>query len=179
MITGQPPAMRQHILNGKNHLWHKVYSLRIRRQKSFLVVTNYRIAVNFRGRKLLRISRFYGYSRKFSSWNFEVLSPLGWQNKQSAKIFSVKIVFITHLWNFSPSKVFHYTVLMVSQYATRWCQSRAWLLTNYWLSTEFYSMEVFFKLWIPSWVYFLLPLQPTMNLLRCPLQLRLISQGFI
>ena len=51
-----------------------------------LVVWKYHIAGNFQGRKLLRISRFCGYSQKFSPRNLEV-----WHLLVAPKVFSVKI----------------------------------------------------------------------------------------
>ena len=66
---------------------------------------HYRIAENFRGRKLSRISRFCGYLEKFSSWNLGAWHPLAAQASNSRKFFSVKSVFPANLWKFSPSKV--------------------------------------------------------------------------
>ena len=62
----------------------------------------YRIAENFRGRKLSRISWFCGYTRNLGC---SVL----WRgkSKQSAKVFTAKI---TNSRKFSPSKVSRYTV---------------------------------------------------------------------
>ena len=71
---------------------------------------NFRIAGNFRGRKLLQISRVCGYLWKFSLWNLRAWRPLAQQKRQSAKVFSAKIVFFTNSRKFSPSKVSHYTV---------------------------------------------------------------------
>ena len=85
----------------------------------------YRIAENFRGRKISRISRFCCNLWKFCPWNLGVWRPLAWQKQAirksflyenrifhwSAKVFSTKIVFFTDLRKFSPSKVFCYTVV--------------------------------------------------------------------
>ena len=58
----------------------------------------------------MRILRFCGYMRKFSLQNLG--RGILWHGKseQSAKVFSVKIVFFTDLRKFSPSKVSHYVV---------------------------------------------------------------------
>ena len=52
--------------------------------------TTYRIAENFRERKLSRISRFCSYTQKFSLRN--LMGCVIWRGKseQSAKIFSLK-----------------------------------------------------------------------------------------
>ena len=47
----------------------------------------YRIAGNFRGRKLLRFLRFCGYLQKFSPRNLRAWRPLARQKWQSAKVF--------------------------------------------------------------------------------------------
>ena len=52
----------------------------------------YHIAENFRGRKLSRILRFCGYTRKFFSRNLGRGVLWCCKSKQSAKVFSVKIV---------------------------------------------------------------------------------------
>ena len=56
------------------------------------VHTLYRIAENFWGRKLSRISWFCGYTQKFSPWN--VGRGIFWHGKseQSVKVFSTKII---------------------------------------------------------------------------------------
>ena len=64
----------------------------------------YHIAENFRGRKLSRISRFCGYSRKFSLQNLGVWHLWCCKSEQSAKVFSAKIVLFTNPQKFSPSK---------------------------------------------------------------------------
>ena len=70
----------------------------------------YHTAENFRGRKLLRISRFCGYTQKFSPRNLG--RGIVWHSKsdQSTKVFSTKNVFFTNSRKFSPSKVSRYTV---------------------------------------------------------------------
>ena len=88
---------------------------------------------NFRGRKLPRISRFCGYLRKFSLQNLgawhqlmrqkraiceSFLCKIWGQNlhdksKQSAKVFTMEIVFFTTSRKFSPSKFSRYTVLLL------------------------------------------------------------------
>ena len=74
--------------------------LKKKRQRSFN--KTYRIAENFRGRKLLQISRFCGYTRKFSPQNLG--RGVLWRCKMSKnRIF-------TNSWKFSPSKVSCYTV---------------------------------------------------------------------
>ena len=60
--------------------------------------------------KLSRISRFCGYLWKFSPWNLRAWHPLAQQKRQSAKVFSAKIVFFTNSRKFSSSKVSRYTV---------------------------------------------------------------------
>ena len=75
------------------------------------VYKQYRIVGNFRGRKLLKISRFCGYTRMFSPQNLG--RDILWHGKseQFAKFFSAKIIFFTNPRKFSPSKVSRYTVL--------------------------------------------------------------------
>ena len=52
-----------------------------------LVQDIYRIVGNFWGRKLSRILRFCGYSRKFSPWNLGVWCPLAWHKQAIRKSF--------------------------------------------------------------------------------------------
>ena len=73
--------------------------------------TKYRIAENFWGRKLSRISRFCGDSRKFSPRNFRGVASFA---ATETKVFFAKIVFFTDPRKFSPSKVFRYTVYYLS-----------------------------------------------------------------
>ena len=68
------------------------------------LLTLYRIAENFRGRKLSRISRFCGYTRKFSPWNLGRGVLWRCKSEQSAKVFSAKIVFSPICKNFFPRK---------------------------------------------------------------------------
>ena len=71
----------------------------------------YRIAGNFRGRKLSRISRFERPSAKVFSAKFGgVPHPLMIGFKQSVKVFSAKFSLPTDPRKFSPSKVYRYTV---------------------------------------------------------------------
>ena len=71
---------------------------------------------NFRGRKLLQISRFCGYLESFPHeiWGRGVM----WRatSEQPAKVFSAKIAFFTNLWKFSPSKFSHHTVKTTAFY---------------------------------------------------------------
>ena len=83
------------------------FALRVAHQiTQLLLATYYRIAENLQGRKLLQISRFCGYMRKFSLRNLETWHPLG-HKRASAKDFSTKIVFSTNsrklslFWKFS------------------------------------------------------------------------------
>ena len=89
----------------------------------------YRIARNFWGRKLSRISRFVticgSFSTKFGGRGILWCS----KSKQSAKVFSAKIVFFTNLWKISPSKVSRYTVSLVRYPHLFW----AGLAQNVWL----------------------------------------------
>ena len=67
---------------------------------------DYRIAGNFRGRKLSQISRFCGYSRKFSLqnlifWHFNWWQQLG----NPLQKFSTNLWKFFTWWKFSPSKV--------------------------------------------------------------------------
>ena len=73
----------------------------------------YRIAGNFRGRKLLRILRFCSYLRKFFPWNLRAWRPLARQKWQSAKVFFAKILFFTNS-QFSPSKASRYTIFLLT-----------------------------------------------------------------
>ena len=60
---------------------------------SWLLLMMYHTAENFRGRKLLRISRFCGYLPKFSPWNLGRGVLWHGTSEQSAKVFSAKIIF--------------------------------------------------------------------------------------
>ena len=65
----------------------------------------YRIVEKFRGRKLSRISRFCGYTRKFSPRNLGCGVLCCCKSDQSAKVFSAKIVISPIHESFFPSKV--------------------------------------------------------------------------
>ena len=77
---------------------------------------SYNIAGNFRGRKLLQISQFCGYSQKFSLRNLGHGILWHGTSEQPAKVFSVKIVFFTIPQKFSPSKVSHYIAITLSNH---------------------------------------------------------------
>ena len=64
----------------------------------------YRIAENFRGRKLSQISRFCGYMRKFSLRNLGCGVIWRCKSEQSTKVFSAKIVFSLIRESFLPQK---------------------------------------------------------------------------
>ena len=74
------------------------------------------IAGNFRGRKLLWISQFCGYSWKFSLRN---LASFG-TAKATTKLLSVKIIFFNNSRKFSPSKVSRYMVVTWEALARMW-----------------------------------------------------------
>ena len=74
------------------------------------------IAGNFRGRKLLWISQFCGYSWKFSLRN---LASFG-TAKATTKLLSVKIIFFNNSRKFSPSKVSRYMVITWEALARMW-----------------------------------------------------------
>ena len=59
--------------------------------QEYIIHLIYRIAGNFRGRKLPQISHFYGYLRKFSLQNFGGMAPTG-------------VAKVSNLWKFSPQK---------------------------------------------------------------------------
>ena len=67
------------------------------------------IAGNFQGRKLLQILWLCGYLQKLSLQNWECGVFWCRETEQSAKVFSMKIVFLP-IRKFSPSKVSRYTV---------------------------------------------------------------------
>ena len=69
---------------------------------------------NFRERKLSQISRFCGYSQRFSPQNLGVWHLWRCKSEQPAKVFSTKIVFFTNSRKFSPSKVSRYTVISMA-----------------------------------------------------------------
>ena len=71
---------------------------------------------NFRGRKLLWISQFCGYSWKFSLRN---LASFG-TAKATTKLLLVKIIFFNNSWKFSPSKVSRYMVITWEALARMW-----------------------------------------------------------
>ena len=64
----------------------------------------YHIAENFWGKKLPRISRFCGYTRKFSPWNLGRSVIWHCKSEQSVKVFSTKIVFSPIRESFLPWK---------------------------------------------------------------------------
>ena len=69
----------------------------------------YRVVGSFRGRKLLQILRFCGYSRKsFLRKIWGVWCPLAWHDRAIRESFLHK-----NSRKFSPSKVSHYTVLFI------------------------------------------------------------------
>ena len=76
--------------------------------------THHRIPYNGKlwGRKLSRILRLCGYSRKFSPRNLGAWRPLAQQKWAIRKVFSAKIIFFTNSQKFSPSKVSRYMVHM-------------------------------------------------------------------
>ena len=74
------------------------------------VMTSYRIAGNFRGRKPSRISRFCGCSRKFSLQNLGVWQLLARHKQAISESFLHENHIFTNSRKFSPSKVSHYTV---------------------------------------------------------------------
>ena len=65
------------------------------------------IAGNFRGRKLPRISRFCGYSRKFSPRNLGAWHPLAWHKQAISESFLRENI----LRKFFPSKVSRYCMI--------------------------------------------------------------------
>ena len=76
---------------------------------------NYCVPEKLWGRKISQISRFCGYLQKFSPWNLGAWCPLARQKQAIRGSFlreSLKIIFFTNLWLFSPAKVSHYTVLI-------------------------------------------------------------------
>ena len=76
----------------------------------------YRIAENFQGRKLLRISRFCCYTRKFSPWNLGRGVLWRCKSEQSVKVFFAKIVFSPIRESFLPWKfpaIRYYNVMMI------------------------------------------------------------------
>ena len=62
------------------------------------------LAGSFQGRKLLQISRFCSYPRKFSPWIGDVASFGNDTSEQSVKIFSAKILFLPNYESFFPRK---------------------------------------------------------------------------
>jgi len=74
------------------------------------------IAENVWGRKLSRISRFCGYTWKFSPQNLRRVVLWRGKSEQSAKFFSAKNVFFTISQKFSPSNVSRYTVATLPSY---------------------------------------------------------------
>ena len=95
----------------------------------------YRIAENFRGRKLVRISWFCGYTRKFCPRNLGRGVLWHGKSEQSTKVFSAKIIFFTNSRRFSPSKVSRYMVHFVCPYGEDYitygeCTSHDWMITG-------------------------------------------------
>ena len=70
----------------------------------------YRIAGNFRGRKLSRISQFFSHPRMFYPRNSRHATPIMRPVLHSAKVFSAKCSFPSNPRKFSPSKISRYTV---------------------------------------------------------------------
>ena len=77
-----------------------------------------------------RISRFCGYSQKFSPQNLGVLCPLVAPGSNPRHFSPQKTLFSTNPWNFSPVKVSRYTVVWSEQEEGEqqlWeVESRAW-----------------------------------------------------
>ena len=73
---------------------------------------DYRIAGNFRRRKLCEFRVFFWlivkvFPRKLGAWH-----PWSSKSEQSVKVFSTKIIFFTNSRKFSHSKVFRYAVYL-------------------------------------------------------------------
>ena len=81
------------------------------KQPVYTTINTYRIVGNFRGRKLSRISWFYGYSQKCSPWHSLVRQK--WAIHES---FLSKIVYFHNSRKLSPLKVSHYTVYNIHLY---------------------------------------------------------------
>ena len=79
-----------------------------------LLQRDYRIAENFRGRKLSRISRLCGYTRNFSLRNLGRGVLRRGKSEQSAKVFSENRIF-TNSRKFSPSNVSCYNCIQLSR----------------------------------------------------------------
>ena len=78
------------------------------RSKCLPTQPGYRIAENFRGRKLSWISWFCGYSQRFLC---EILERAIFWHDKSEQSMKVCYVFFTNSWKFSPSNVSCYTVV--------------------------------------------------------------------
>ena len=86
---------------------------------------HYRIAGNFRGRKLLQILRFCSYSQKFSPANWRAWHIFGSTSKQSTKVFSTKIVFFTNSWKFSLTTMrYIYCIILIPGKKFDFCNSK-------------------------------------------------------
>ena len=74
--------------------WKEVNRMRKQEEKVHVICGVrfmwYHIAENFRGKKLPRISRFCGYTRKFSPWNLGCSIIWHCKSEQSVKVFSLE-----------------------------------------------------------------------------------------
>ena len=92
-------------------LWEQAHIIHLSMLRVFSVV--YRIAGNFRGRKLSGILRFCGVCESFLHKICE--HGVFWRGKseQSVKVFSTKIVFSPICESFFPLKVSRYEIRLV------------------------------------------------------------------
>ena len=88
-----------------------------------LTMIYYLIVGNFRGRKLSRISRFYGYSQKFSPWNFGRGVIWHGTSEQSAKVFSLKSFPLYGMCSETLTKL--WTILLKMRTCTAWVSWQA------------------------------------------------------
>ena len=102
--VGNKPDLLHYILEGWLHWELKCWSNVTR------VGSLYHIVGNFKGWKL---SWFCGYSWKFSLRNLWVRCLLAWHEWAIRESFLCENCIFTNLRQFSPSKVFRYTVLVL------------------------------------------------------------------
>ena len=83
----------------------------------------YRIARNFRGWKLSRISWYCRLPRKFYPRSFSLAQPIIPGNRQSAKVLFAKCSTSPNLWKFLPTKVSGCTIYSCHVYKYHACHN--------------------------------------------------------
>ena len=132
----------------------------------------YCIVENFRERKLSRISRFCGYTLKFSPQNLGRGVLWCGKSEQSAKVFSAEIVLFPNSqkflpWKFPAIRYKHHLISLIQPYPIQYTllhqpttlhertfhASTVFILWCFW-TTGFRYRQVIWKLVLHRWVWF-------------------------